>query len=187
MAVPSGRNLLRTRPRPKSSLLTSAIITHWNRRLIFLSFLVLAVGSFSFFHQSIAASSVSLRSSSSAIMVTTTTTSSVVFSLLVTAEFGSVERKEQFLKDFKPLAEYVQSSEPDTLAYEVLLSDKDPLQVMILERYKDKENAYLKVHRSSAPFLAFRPKLQAMQEKGYVKLSGNSYIDSSVGFGDRTE
>jgi quinol monooxygenase YgiN len=114
-------------------------------------------------------------------------TTSPVFSLLVTAEFDSVERKERFLEEIKPVAEYVQLNEPDTLAYEVLLSDKDPRQVLVLERYKDKENAYLKVHRSSAPFLSFRKKLQAMQNEGQVKISGNSYLDSGVGFGDRTK
>jgi quinol monooxygenase YgiN len=109
-----------------------------------------------------------------------------VFSLLVTLTFEAAEYKEQFLSDFKPLAEYVKASEPDTVAYEALLSDKDPLEVMILERYKDKENAYLTVHKSSGPFLAFRPKLQAMQEKGYVKVSGSSYLDAEIGFGDRS-
>lgn len=146
---------------------------------MFLSFLVVTIALFSFFHQAIA-SSVSLRSSAVA-------TTSSVFSLLVTVQFDSVEHKEQFLEDFKPVAEYVQSSEPDTLSYELLLSDNDPLQAMILERYKDKENAYMKVHKSSTPFLAFRPKLQAMQENGYVTISGNSYLDSGAGFGDRTE
>jgi quinol monooxygenase YgiN len=165
-----GKYVLRTRPRSK--------MTHRNR-LIFLSLLVLIVVTFSFFQKTIA-SSVLLRSSA----ISSTITSSI-FSLLVTVSFDSIEYKQQFLKDFKPLADYVKTIETDTLAYEVLLSDNDPLKVMILERYKDKENAYLKIHKSSVPFLAFRPKLQAMQEKGLVTISGNSYIDSGVGFGDR--
>ena len=168
-----GMYVLRTRPRSK--------LTHRNR-LVFLSLLVLIVVTFSFFQKTIA-SSVSLRSSSA--MSSTTTTSSSIFSLLVTISFDSIEYKQQFLKDFKPLADYVKTMETDTLAYEVLLSDNDPLKVMILERYRDKENAYLKIHKSSVPFLTFRPKLQAMQEKGHVTISGNSYIDSGVGFGDR--
>ena len=113
--------------------------------------------------------------------------SSPVFSLFVTINFDSVERREQFLEGIKPVAEYVQSSEPDTLAYEVLLSDKDPLQVLVLERYTDKENAYLKVHRSSAPFLAFKIFFQAMLNEGQLQISGHSYLDSGVGFGDRNE
>jgi quinol monooxygenase YgiN len=165
-----GKYVLRTRYRSK--------MTHRNR-LIFLSLLVLIVVTFSFFQKTIA-SSVSLRSSA-----ISSTTTSAIFSLLVTVSFDSIEYKKQFLKDFKPLANYVTTNEADTLAYEVLLSDNDPLKVMILERYRDKDNAYLKIHKSSVPFLAFRPKLQAMQEKGHVTILGNSYIDSGVGFGDR--
>jgi quinol monooxygenase YgiN len=81
------------------------------------------------------------------------------FSLLVTLQFTEQQYKDQFLEFFRPVAQHVQQHEPDTLAYEVLLSDKDPLQVLILERYRDKDNAYLTVHRSSQPFLEFRPKL----------------------------
>lgn len=107
------------------------------------------------------------------------------FSLLVTLQFSATEHKETFLKDIQPLAEYIKTSEPMTLAYEVLLSDKDPLQVLILERYQDKEVAFVQVHRSSEPFQAFRPKLQAMQEAGHVTVSGHSYLDAGLGFGDR--
>jgi quinol monooxygenase YgiN len=107
------------------------------------------------------------------------------FSLLVTLLFTATEHKEQFLRDFAPVAAHVQAHEPDTLAYEVLLSDQDSLQVLVLERYKDKDHAYLIVHRSSEPFLAFRPKLKAMQDAGDVTVSGHSYLDAKVGFGDR--
>lgn len=115
------------------------------------------------------------------------TTTPPVFTLLVTAQFDSIERKELFLEIFKPVAKHVKSNEPDTLSYEVLLSDKDSRQVLILERYKDKENAYLKIHKSSAPFLAFRSKLKEMQDKGQVEISGHSYLDSGVGFVERTK
>ena len=108
-----------------------------------------------------------------------------VFSLLVTLQFTAEEHKESFLKDIAPLATYVEENEPDTIAYEVLLSDKDPLRVLIMERYKDKVNSFLKVHRTSEAFLKFRPKLQAQQESGYVIVNGESYLDAGVGFGDR--
>ena len=124
-----------------------------------------------------------LRSSSSSLEENATTTTA--FSLLVTLVFQSTDDKDEFLTDIAPVADYVQRQEPDTLAYEVLLSDQDPLQVMILERYRNKDVAYLEVHKSSAPFLAFRPKLQAMQEAGRVTVSGHSYLDSNIGFGDR--
>lgn len=108
-----------------------------------------------------------------------------VFSLLVTLQFQDDASLQFFLQEFAPLAKYVRDHEPDTLAYEVLLSDKDPLQVLVLERYRDKENAYLKVHRSSEPFLNFRPKLTEMQQEGKVSVSGHSYLDAMIGFGDR--
>ena len=107
------------------------------------------------------------------------------FSLFVTIEFSAEIFKEQFLKDIQPVAAYVKSHEPTTLAYEVLLSDQKPLQVLIMERYQDKEVAYLQIHKSSAPFLEFRPKLQRLQEAKQVTISGHSFLDSGVGFGDR--
>lgn len=107
------------------------------------------------------------------------------FSLFVTLQFSAEEHKETFLQDIAPLAAYIRNEEPDTIAYEVLLSDQDPLKVLVMERYKDKDNAFLKVHRSSPLFLEFRPKLKAMQEAGYVTIQGNSFLDSGVGFGDR--
>ena len=107
------------------------------------------------------------------------------FTLLVALKFKSGEYMEQFLSDIKPLCDYIISKEPTTLAYKVLKSDKDPLMVTIMERYADKEEAYLKIHRNAKPFLEFRPKLKAMQDDGNVEISGESYLDSLVGFGDR--
>ena len=109
------------------------------------------------------------------------------FSLLVTLEFTAEEHKETFLKDISPLAKYVEANEPDTIAYKVLLNDKDPLRVLIMERYKEKESAFLKIHRTSEPFLEFRPKLQALQDAGFVNVVGESFIDSDLGFGDRVK
>jgi len=105
------------------------------------------------------------------------------FFLLVTLEFKDESSKGRFIEVFQPLAQYIEQNEPDTLSYEVLLSDKNPLQVTILERYKDKYRAYLKVHRSSKPFQTFRPKLQGMVDDGeVVKIEGQSYLDSQIGF-----
>jgi quinol monooxygenase YgiN len=105
-----------------------------------------------------------------------------VFSLMVTLQFQDVTAREEFLVLVQPVIEYVTRDEPTTLAYEVLLSDKDDLQVLFLERYVDKEVAYLQIHKSSAAFLAFRPKLQAMQQAGRVIVTGNSFLDSGMGF-----
>lgn len=57
--------------------------------------------------------------------------------------------------------------------------------VTMMERYRDKDEAYLTIHKSSKPFLDFRPKLKAMQDAGYVEIDGQSYLDSMIGFGDR--
>lgn len=129
-----------------------------------------------FFFQPGSINSFSLRMSSSI----------KAFSLLVTLQFQDVDAKAEFLDDFKPVAAYIRAQEPSTLGYEILLSDKDELQVVVLERYVDKENAYLRIHKSSKEFLAFRPKLQAMQEAGRVTVSGHSYLDSGLGFVGRS-
>lgn len=110
---------------------------------------------------------------------------SAPFSLLVTLNFQDDGSLQVFLKAIEPLANYIRDHEPDTLAYEVLLSDKDPLQALLLERYRDKENAFLKVHRSSQQFLDFRPKLAELEKAGKFTLSGHSYLDSQIGFADR--
>ena len=104
---------------------------------------------------------------------------------MVHLDFKDTDSLQYFLEAFAPVARYVKENEPDTLAYEALLSDKDPLHVLVLERYRDKENAYLKVHRSSKPFLKFRPKLGELEKAGKVTIKGHSYLDASVGFGDR--
>mmetsp|Transcript_4956 Transcript_4956/g.14371 ORF Transcript_4956/g.14371 Transcript_4956/m.14371 type:complete len:177 (-) Transcript_4956:304-834(-) len=163
-----------TRSRTKSFRLSTRTNLFWWWCCISLALVAFAL----VLHQALA---VSLRSSAMA-----SNSNSPVFSLLVTANFDSVEHKDEFLKDFGPYAQYVKTHEPTTLAYEVLLSDKDPLQVLILERYQDKDHAYLQVHRSSDEFQAFRPKLKAMQDQGFVTLSGHSYLDAGLGFGDRS-
>ena len=104
------------------------------------------------------------------------------FSLLVAMTFQDAATKAEFLQDIQPLMDYVRDHEPTTLGYEVLLSDKDNLKALILERYTDKKNAYLSIHKSSAPFLTFRPKLQALMDAGRVTISGESYEDAGVGF-----
>jgi len=91
--------------------------------------------------------------------------------------FKTDESLNQFQIDFKPLGEYVNAHETGTLTYVAMQSDKNPLMVTILERYEDKEKAFLEVHRSSEPFLAFRPKLSAMAEAGLVTISGESFYD----------
>mmetsp|Transcript_44099 Transcript_44099/g.86507 ORF Transcript_44099/g.86507 Transcript_44099/m.86507 type:complete len:121 (-) Transcript_44099:58-420(-) len=107
------------------------------------------------------------------------------FSNLFTLDFTEIQFKDAFLKDFAPLARHVEEHEPNTTAYKALLSDKNPLKVLIMERYKDKETAFLEVHLKSAPFLTLRSKLKAMEDAGHVNVSADFYYDSDCGFGDR--
>lgn len=109
----------------------------------------------------------------------------VPFSLLVSLTFTAPEHLVTFKRDFEPLAQYVRDYEPNTLSYEVLISDKDPLKVIILERYRDKAKDFVETHRNSGPFLEFRPKLKALQDAGFVRVDGESFYDSGIGFGDR--
>ena len=107
------------------------------------------------------------------------------FSLFVTLKFTSEEYKLTFLDDIAPLCAYIRDHEPETLSYEVLISDEDPLQVLMMERYRDQDNAFMKVHRSSSQFQEFRPKLKALIDGGHCEMNGESYVDSGLGFGDR--
>jgi quinol monooxygenase YgiN len=85
-----------------------------------------------------------------------------------------------FEAEFEKLAGYVRASEPVTLSYELLRSDKQPLQVYILERYRSKQD-YLEVHKKSQPFLEFREKFQRMIERGAI-VDGDSYTEAGIGF-----
>ena len=105
------------------------------------------------------------------------------FSLLVQLTFTELQYQEQFVRDITPLCQYIQQHESNTtLSYKVLFSDQNPLLVLILERYVNQPEAYLQIHKTSAPFLEFRAKLQAMQQHQYVTIDGSSYYDSGIGF-----
>lgn len=109
--------------------------------------------------------------------------SSKPFSLMVQLTFTELQYQQQFLKDITPLCQYIQEHESTTtIAYEILLSDQDPLRVLIVERYLDKENAFLQIHKTSSAFLEFRTKLQTMQKNQYVTVDGSSYYDSGIGY-----
>lgn len=96
------------------------------------------------------------------------------FFLLVDLEFADSESLDIFYQAFKPLSEYVLSKEKGTLTYEVLVSDKNPNKVLILEKYINKDY-YLNVHKTSEPFLTFRPILSKLTEEKKVIVNGNSY------------
>mmetsp|Transcript_29008 Transcript_29008/g.42960 ORF Transcript_29008/g.42960 Transcript_29008/m.42960 type:complete len:155 (-) Transcript_29008:594-1058(-) len=103
------------------------------------------------------------------------------FVLGVTATFVSVEHKREFVRLFRPVAEYVKQQEKTTLSYELLFSDKDELRIYIFEQYENK-SSYLNIHKRSAEFLSFRADLQGMLDKKHAALEGESYLVSGLGF-----
>lgn len=103
------------------------------------------------------------------------------FFLGVKVVFPSEDDKHTFRTDFENLAKFVREFEPQTLSYELLQSDKDPLHMYILERYKDKR-AYLDIHKQSKPFLEFRARFQKMIEEKGVLVDGQSYLETGIGF-----
>lgn len=100
------------------------------------------------------------------------------FWLVVQVTFRRSKDVETFKTAFAPLAALVKENEGGTLSYGLAQSDKDPRMVLIFERYTDKDDAYLQVHRSSEPFQVFRPQLAALR----ANISGESYIESDLGF-----
>ena len=75
-------------------------------------------------------------------------------------------------------AEWIKENEPKTLSYQLMCSDKEPLQVCILERYEDKSYAYAVAHKTSPEFFKFRPALAALEPV----IDGHSYYESGGGF-----
>lgn len=102
------------------------------------------------------------------------------FFLGVKVIFPNDSDKIRFESEFEKIAAYVRTSELNTISYELLRSDKQPLQIYILERYRSKDD-YLEVHKKSKPFIAFREKFQQMIERGAV-VDGDSYQESGIGF-----
>ena len=80
------------------------------------------------------------------------------FVLLVALTFKTAEDKQTFSQMFAKLAIYVANKEPATLSYELADSDKDPLRVVIIERYVNKD-AYLTIHKGSEQFIEFRKQM----------------------------
>lgn len=99
------------------------------------------------------------------------------FLLLVTLDFETVDDKQTFIDLFISMAEYVKQYESTTLSYEAAENDKNSKQIMIIERYIDK-NSYLNIHKKSKEFIEFRQQLSTLN----VKISGNSYVESNIGF-----
>ena len=120
---------------------------------------------------------------SSSLSLSSNSQSKEVFQLVVNLKFLDVQDKMYFETIFKPLAAYVASHEAGTtLSYAMSENDNDEKHVQIFERYKDKEEAYLTIHKSSQPFLEFRAKLKDMEKAHRVKIEGQSYVEKGIGY-----
>eukprot|EP00304_Pavlova_gyrans_P013707 CAMPEP_0206045788 /NCGR_PEP_ID=MMETSP1466-20131121/16855_1 /ASSEMBLY_ACC=CAM_ASM_001126 /TAXON_ID=44452 /ORGANISM="Pavlova gyrans, Strain CCMP608" /LENGTH=124 /DNA_ID=CAMNT_0053420741 /DNA_START=27 /DNA_END=401 /DNA_ORIENTATION=+ len=102
------------------------------------------------------------------------------FMLIVRLSFKTEAGVSQFLNDFSPMAAAVRDSEPNTLSYEVSQSEKNPLELVIVERYRTKAD-FVDVHRSMKHFIKFRPKLQALQDAGEVTVTGDGLNELGIG------
>lgn len=101
--------------------------------------------------------------------------SNEAWGLFVGVTFRDSVAKAEFKTLFTPFAKYIEEFEPNTLSYIYMDSDQEATRGMIVERYLDKDNAFLAVHKTSETFLEFRKELQKMQTDGKVKLDGESY------------
>jgi len=125
------------------------------------------------------------------------------FVLLVNMKFTTLAHRDTFLEWVEPVCKDVLVHEGllpstpaslstslststqniiTTLSYQVAISDKDPLLIVVMERYSDKEHGYLEVHRSGSEFLKFRERLKGMQEDGDVVIEGESYFETELGY-----
>eukprot|EP00978_Attheya_sp_CCMP212_P047405 scaffold421352_cov51-Attheya_sp.AAC.1 len=95
--------------------------------------------------------------------------------LSVSMTFESAEKVEKARKTLNEYASYIEKNEPNTLGYQVYTSDKDPLRIMIMERYPD--IADLDVHRESDMFKKVRPVLADLNPV----IEGHSYFEPSDG------
>lgn len=101
------------------------------------------------------------------------------FVLAVQLTFPNMESQKIFLERWQRLAAFVQDHEPETLAFEALQSDSDPLMLLIYERYTSR-SSYENIHRKSEAFTTFKTWL--MEYPHGPDISGQSYVETNKGF-----
>ena len=99
------------------------------------------------------------------------------FWLVVSVVFQQEADVATFERAFQPLVTFVADQEFNTISYAFAKSDRDPKRILIFERYASKSD-YLDVHKASAPFIAFRPQLAALN----AQIEGHSYYEGGLGF-----
>ena len=92
-------------------------------------------------------------------------------------KFDSTKDRDAFINVWSPLGDYVKHHEPTTLAFELSIADTDPCMILVYERYVDKEEAFLKIHRSSPAFLKFKEDQAGIK----CQITGQSYYETGLG------
>eukprot|EP00438_Fugacium_kawagutii_P029869 Skav201991 [mRNA] locus=scaffold269:129211:129612:+ [translate_table: standard] len=101
------------------------------------------------------------------------------WSLTIQLRFRDLATRDEFLTFWGVLARYVRDHEPFCLLFEAIQSDKDPLLVIVDERYINKD-VYGEKHRTSDAFHVFRPQMKKMQDEGRIEVLGESGFGISL-------
>ena len=106
--------------------------------------------------------------------------------LEIRVKFQCTDDLEQFVRIWSPAARFCHRHEPELLSYEVCKSDKDPLQILVFERYSSKA-AYTGPHRRTQAFSDFKDAIGRSGLSDRYIMDGHSYKETGVGFMSRTE
>eukprot|EP01026_Neomeris_dumetosa_P007245 TRINITY_DN12246_c0_g1_i18.p2 TRINITY_DN12246_c0_g1~~TRINITY_DN12246_c0_g1_i18.p2 ORF type:complete len:171 (+),score=5.61 TRINITY_DN12246_c0_g1_i18:72-584(+) len=99
--------------------------------------------------------------------------------LVIWINFDTIKDRDVFLEWWQPLAQYVAENEPGLLSYEIAISDLEPLQILVFERYVNR--AYLEgVHQKSDAYWKFKNIVN--QSSFNIVKQGMSYIETDLGF-----
>jgi len=103
------------------------------------------------------------------------------FVLAVRLRFRSVAERDAWIAVWRPLAEAVRRDEPRTLSFELSVSDRDPTQVLVFERYAARGD-YVGLHRSTEAFQLFKSASASLPFFESIAVEGESYVESGIGF-----
>ncbi|KNC80163.1 hypothetical protein SARC_07476 [Sphaeroforma arctica JP610] len=87
-----------------------------------------------------------------------------VVTLMLDIDFKTTEGKDTAVGGLRSLSEYVRKNENNALTYKLLQSDKDPLRVLIWERYA-RDIDLTEEHNNSEPFKATGKVFSSVSEK----------------------
>ena len=103
------------------------------------------------------------------------------FVLYVELEFTNARAAEALVRAWRECADWCRTHERGLLHYEISQSNRDELKYSIFERYAS-ERDYAETHKATEAYKTFRPKMQALQDAGELKVSGSSFFELGHGF-----